>query len=83
MIRPLATLSARWRALYRAGVRSDELARVLDRELTAARSSLREILGAGSFEEGDLVGLHEGLLSADPSGQEARFGNLAAAGAET
>lgn len=72
---PFADSIVAWTRLLDAGVTGTEIAALMTREGLAALAALRAILGEETFEPGDLDGLHESLLSADPSGQEARAGS--------
>ncbi|UJR78511.1 WD40 repeat domain-containing protein [Sandaracinus amylolyticus] len=61
--------------LHDAGVTGAQLATIMTREGLAALDALRVILREQTFEPGELCGLHESLLTSDPSGNEARPGS--------
>lgn len=61
--------------LLDAGVTGEVLAERMTTQGRRALTQLREILASQRWRPGELEGLHEALLSADPSGREGRPGS--------
>lgn len=72
---PFADADSAMDRLLASGASRSELASVVDRARRDALSATLGALRAQSFGPDDLAGLHESLLSADPSGMEARPGS--------
>lgn len=61
--------------LLDAGVGAEALAELMTAQGRLALAQLRVILASRKWKSGELAGLHEALLSADPSGLEGRPGS--------
>jgi hypothetical protein len=72
---PFADASEAWARLLEVPVNAAALAAWLTVQGQHALTQLREILASQKWKTGELSGPHEGLLSADPSGLEARPGS--------
>lgn len=72
---PFADADAAWARLLEQGVTGADLAAFMTTQGREALAALRKILAEQKWRTGELEGLHESLLSADPSGLEGAPGS--------
>jgi hypothetical protein len=80
--RPFADSEEARMRLLDTGTTGEALAELMTTQGRLAVAQLREILASRKWKSGELAGLHEGLLSADPSGLEGRPGSWPASSAK-